>query len=571
MSLIGAMSLRQGGQVTPTSQAGWFPLVFAGGDPTVSGEMISPDNAIKMAAYYACRRVIAEDVAKLPFKLYKRLEPRGREEVRNHPVAHLLHNVPTETETPISFWGRLVYDALGWHGGFAQILRTGDGRPLRLQYIHPRLVEGFEDFDTKEIYWKVKSEKGYSPEPQIPDTDMFRIQGIGCDLNQWSLTRFAAECLGLGMAAQYFNAAFYGHGMNSNIAIKHPGALKDTAYQRLREWANTYSGSASKAFNPAILEEGMEIVKINVNPEEAQNIETRQFQVEEVCRFWRVNPNKVQHWLRTTFNNVIESNIDHVTDTLMPWYVRLEQEVWTKLLMPSEQEELFAKFNVTALLRGDMDARASFYTKMFMVGTMSPDDIRESEDMNPLPDNVGQGYYIPANLVRIDATQDAGIIQQESTQNQINNKERFLRSQEMLFTDALHRIFQKELHATERAWKKYAGPNGKLGEWANSWYEEHKTYVYDCLWPCVQALVFFSVQDITKTNICLISAEQVLKEYAEQHYEMSKGDALSDSADALSIAQRIREHAIPRKLMDNILVSIQQQEETEHELANNKA
>lgn len=570
MSLLGAMALREGGQVTPTGQAGWFPLVISGGDPTVSGETIGPDNAVKLAAYYACRRVIAEDVAKLPFKLYRRLDPRGREEVRDHPVARLLHDAPAATDTPINFWGRLVYDALGWQGGFAEIVRTGDWQPARLRYIHPREVEGYEDPETNEIYWKVKSSKGY-PTTRIEDSEMFRIQGIGCGLNQWSLTRFAAECLGLGMAAQYFNAAFYSHGMNSNLAIKHPGALKDTAYHRLREWANTYSGSASKAFSPAILEEGMEIIKINVNPEEAQNIETRQHQVEEVCRFWRVNPNKVQHWLRTTFNNVIESNIDHVTDTMMPWYVRLEQEVRAKLLQPSEQEDLFAKFNVTALLRGDMDGRASFYTKMFMVGAMSPDDIRESEDMNPLPEDVGKGYYIPANLIRIDAIQDAEATQQEPSQNQTDNKERFLTSQETLFRNALHRIFQKELHATERAWKKYSRGNGELGEWVESWYAEHKAYVCDCLWPCVQALVFFTIQDVAKTNVYLIGAEQELREYAEQHCEISKGDVLSDSADALGIAQRIREHSIPRQLMNSIFDSLQQQEELQNELASDEA
>lgn len=369
---------------------------WANGNATASGERVTATTSMALSAYYACIRVIAEDVAKLPLKVFRELKPRGKEVVKDHPAYRLLHTEPNPDMTAMTFRQTLTAHALGWGSGYAEIQRTQGGDPMAFWPIHPsRATVLVPKTQGGTVMYQVKNDDGTVS--LIPKESMLHIPGLGPDgYHGYSVAAIGAESLGLALAAQRYGATFFSNGASLSGVLEHPGELKPEAKDYLRtSWAQMYSG-ASNTGKTAVLEEGMKFNKISIPPEEAQFIESRQFAVEEVCRWFRVGPHKIQHLLRATFNNIEMMAIEHVGDTLMPWLIRWEQEADRKLL---RDDELYSKHVVQALLRGDSVARTSSYASRFNSGSLSQNDIRELEDENPIGPE-GDVYYVPSNLTR---------------------------------------------------------------------------------------------------------------------------------------------------------------------------
>jgi HK97 family phage portal protein len=388
------------GRVTAFSDVGWIPASTSATVRTTAGELIGPETAWSFSAAYACVRVLAEDVAKRERKVFKFLPDGGREEATTHPVYKLITQSPNDEMTSIVFWGEIMRDAASWHGGFAEIERDGV-RPVRFNYIHPSRVVIQRDERTNRLEYLVRSNEG-GDDVLLPWEDVIHIHGVGYGLNGAPFIKFASEALGLGMAAQRFSAAFYGNGMHIATAFKTPGKLSDKALDNLRDsWTAKHAG-ASKAFTPAILEEGLDIATIGVTPDDAQNVEQRMLQIEEACRFWRVNPQKVQHLIRATFNNVYELNIDHETDTLEPWFGRIEQELDKKVLKPSERGRLGIRHVRAKGFRGSLAEQGQYLQTMFNVGGVTIDDLLVAMERNPIGGDVGTTRFVNGNLVPVD-------------------------------------------------------------------------------------------------------------------------------------------------------------------------
>lgn len=362
---------------------------WAGGNITSSGIPVSPQGAMTLAAYYDCIRIIAEDCAKLPLQVLRRLE-RGREKAIDHPLWPILHDEMNEDMTAMTGREVLFHHALGWGNGYALIQRDrsmglADGDVIGLYPIHPARVRPTRDRETGRIVYVVDSNSSLRDSPDIPvgiaAEDMIHIKGLGPDgLVGYSVCQMAAESLGISLAAQTFGASFFRNGMSLGGVLEHPGKLSDTAAEHLRISFNEIYGGSWNAGKVGIFEEGMKFSRIGIPPEEAQFLETRQFQVLEVCRWFRMPPHKVAHLADATFSNIEQQNQEYVTDTLLPWLVRGEQEFNRKLL---RMTDYYTKHDVRGLLRGDSAARAQFYKDLFMVGALSPNDIREFEDQNP--------------------------------------------------------------------------------------------------------------------------------------------------------------------------------------------
>jgi HK97 family phage portal protein len=215
----------------------------------------------------------------------------------------------------------------------------------------------------------------------VPARDMLHLTGLGPDgLIGYSVAQLAAESLGLSLAAQRYGAAFFGNSGTPSGVLKHPQTLSTEAQARLKASWLEKLGSAGAQQGLTVLEEGMSFEAIAIPPEQAQFLETRQFQVREVCRWFRMQPHKIGDLADAHHTNIESQNIEHVTDTMLPWYVRWEQEIDRKLLAGTPY---YTKHDVRGLLRGDSAARAAYYKDLFLVGAVSPNEIRELEDTNP--------------------------------------------------------------------------------------------------------------------------------------------------------------------------------------------
>ena len=369
------------------------------GGSTLAGTSISHQSAMGLAAYYACIRAISEDVGKVPLITYKRLEPHGKERAYDHPLYNLLHTSPNEEMEALTFRETLQAHALGWGNGYAEIERGSRGEAVALWPIHPSRVSIRRDENARIVYDIVGTQMIAGVQKMMAHRlraeNVFHLRGLGSEgLYGYSVLSLARESLGLSLAAQQFGAAFFGNGAHIGGTIDHPQTLSDTALKHLREsWQEMYIGPA-KAGTPAILEEGMKWSPIGLPPEQAQYLGTRVHQDREVARWFRMPLHKIQDMADASYGNIEQQSLDYLSDTLMPWFVRWEQQLQRKLFR--NDPEYFAEHLYSALLRSDQAARSAFYRTLFEMATLSPNELRELENLNPIGP-AGDHYFMMAN------------------------------------------------------------------------------------------------------------------------------------------------------------------------------
>ena len=379
---------------------------------TLAGVKVTPKSALSLSVYYASIRNIAEDIAKIPFITYARQENGDKTKDFSNPVYALLEEKANDEQDAQSVRELLTHWAVGWGNGLAEIQWDGRNNPVGLWPIHPsrvrpdRLKKAMGTKPKGTFYYKVNNNGGTSV-PIWPE-NMLHIKGLGSDgYWGWSVLQFQAESVGLGLAAQRFGSTFFGNGATVSGTLEHPGKLSDEAYKRLREsWAKKHQG-VNNSHNPAILEEGVKWNKIAVPPNEAQFLETRQFNVEDICRWFRMPIHKVQHHVRAKgWASLDASNTDYVTDCLLTWMVRWENEVSNKLF-PGDRQH-FAEHLVAGLLRGDMRARSAFYKDQFGIGALNINEIRQAENRNSIGDD-GDTYFVPSNMTPVNIAKEGKV------------------------------------------------------------------------------------------------------------------------------------------------------------------
>jgi HK97 family phage portal protein len=375
----------------------WYtPLVTA---ETIAGPKIDNDSSMAIPAVWACVRLISEDIAKLPLHFYRRLNPRGKEKVANSPNYALLHDQPNPEMTAMSFREAMMAHLLLWGNCYAEKEMNQVGQVKALWPISPDRVQAYRDSETQEIHYEVRLE-GNIGKKTLPKDAMFHAPGLSYNgIIGLSPIGKLRESLGLTMAAQEFGSRFYGAGTHPGVVVSHPGRLSPEAQKNLKFSLTERYAGLGKAHRLLLLEEAMKIEKIGIPPNEAQFLETRKFQITEVARIYRVPPHKLADLERATFSNIEHQSLEYVVDTLMPWLVRLEQ-AYKMQLLPSalERRRYFWEHSVDGLLRGDIKSRYDAYAIGRNWGWLSANDIREKENMNPLPDEFGDDYLIPLNM-----------------------------------------------------------------------------------------------------------------------------------------------------------------------------
>jgi HK97 family phage portal protein len=370
------------------------------GPESASGEIVNETTAMTMSAYFAAIRNIAEDVAKLPLMTLRETENgRRREQARTHPVWRLLHDSPNPEMSAMTFRETLTAHALGYSGGYAEIVRKGDGRPHELWPLPPTHVTLMRNPKDGELWYRFAPDAG---DPVlIPSADVLHLHGLGFDgITGYAMTKLARESLGTALATQRWRGRFYKNGVSPTGAISFPNPLSDKAIGNLTaSLRKRYSGE--NVHTPLVLEEGGKWEQISTDPEKQQLNQSQEFDVNDICRWFRMPPHKLQQLMRATFSNIEHQGIEYVVDTLMPWLCRWEQEGKRKLFLPGESN-LYVRHNVNALLRGDQQARAQYYRELWGIGVLSVNEIRELEDRNPLESEAGDAHYVPLNMAPAD-------------------------------------------------------------------------------------------------------------------------------------------------------------------------
>ena len=381
---------------------------FFGG--STSGKAVTERTSMQMTAVYSCVRILAEAVAGLPLNLYRYLPDGGKEKSFDHPLYRLLHDEPNPEMSSFVFRETLMTHLLLWGNAYAQIIRNGKGEIIALYPLMPNKMTVDRD-DNGRLYYRYSHSSDESPTMSgsnviLKPSDVLHIPGLGFDgLVGYSPIAMAKNAIGMAIACEEYGAKFFANGAAPGGVLEHPGTIKDPA--RVREsWQTTFGGSGNSN-KIAVLEEGMKYTPIGISPEQAQFLETRKFQINEIARIFRVPPHMVGDLEKSSFSNIEQQSLEFVKYTLDPWVIRWEQSIMRTLLSADEKAQYFVKFNLEGLLRGDYASRMSGYATARQNGWMSANDIRELENLDRIPaDEGGDLYLINGAMTKL---QDAGI------------------------------------------------------------------------------------------------------------------------------------------------------------------
>ena len=381
---------------------------FFGGSS--SGKRVNERSAMQMTAVYSCVRILAEAVAGLPLHLYRYKEDGGKEKALDHPLYLLLHDEPNPEMSSFVFRETLMTHLLLWGNAYAQIIRNGRGEVMALYPLMPDRMAVDRD-DKGQLYYEYTTSADDAPISKgsivrLKPSDVLHIPGLGFDgLVGYSPIAMAKNAIGLAIATEEYGSKFFANGAQSSGVLEHPGTIKDP--QRVRDsWMSQFGGSANSN-KIAVLEEGLKYTPISISPEQAQFLETRKFQINEIARIFRVPPHMVGDLEKSSFSNIEQQSLEFVKYTLEPWLVRWEQSIQRTLFSADEKKRYFVRFNVEGLLRGDYASRMNGYAVGRQNGWMSANDIRELENLDRIPAEEGDDLYlINGNMTKL---KDAGI------------------------------------------------------------------------------------------------------------------------------------------------------------------
>lgn len=367
------------------------------GIPTASGFLVNEQTAMRVSTVYRCVSLISGTIASLPCEIYRRKDDKRAELAPDHPAFMLLHDSPSALMTANTFWKNFIWSACMRGNGFGVIGRSALGVPKSLSWVQPQVVSPELSQDGTRLVYTIRLPRGEMY--RFDQDDVLHYPFIGWDgLQGRAPLECARDAVGLAAAAQEFNEQYFSHGSAADIKMEFPGPLqKEQVEHILKTYEKTRSGSRGQRY-PLIAYGGGKVERIDFNAEDSQLLESRQFQVEDICRFFGVPPHMVGHTSKTTSwgSGIEQQTLGFVKFTLRDILKGIEQEVNRKILRSGK---FYCKFNLDALLRADSKGRAEFY-KAAIGGTQSPgfmtvNEVRQLENLPPLPG--GDELYVPVS------------------------------------------------------------------------------------------------------------------------------------------------------------------------------
>ena len=370
-----------------SNPAAWLTGLFG---TSKTGVQVSEDNALTFSAVYAAVRIISETIASIPLNVYQ-ADGETRVKAVGHPVQDLLAKAPNSVSSTFTFREAMASNLVLHGNAYAKIEMNAAGRPTALIPLNPMKVE-VKVVDGEKVYV-------FDKKHTYLDYEILHFVGLSFNgLTGKSPLSMAREAVAIGLAAQEYGARFYSNGANAGGVITAPGRLNTEVVKRLREsWNRAQSGN-SNSHSTAILEEGMKYEKIGLDPEAAQFLQSRKFQVNEIARIFRIPPSYLADLENSsTRANTEQQAIQFVRDCITPYVRRMEVELNRKLFREDEPN-LYAYFTMEGLMRGDQKARYEAYAVARNWGWLSVNDIRDLENLNPVEG--GDIYLQPLNMVQ---------------------------------------------------------------------------------------------------------------------------------------------------------------------------
>jgi HK97 family phage portal protein len=348
-------------------------VIFTG--RTQAGVFVDADNALKNATVWACVQYLTRTLGQLPWHVYTQ-DSKGNADIAHGSVDYLLNVRPNPELGAFSFRQLMLGHVLMRGNAYAEIQRDNRGVPVALWPLHPSRVCPRRREDGT-LYYEVWNSGGNT---ELEAMDMYHVRGLGDGPEGYSVIAYAGESIGWAQATEIFGSTFFGNGMNPSGVVTSEAGLTPAGLEELRkELTRLYKGP--KGERTAVLDAKMKYEKVSTTPNDGQFIETRQHQVEEICRWFGVPPHKVMHLLRATFSNIEHQSIEVVVDSVTPWARVFEQEADYKLFGAVNRQGFYTKMSMQALLRGDNASRMAFYKGLFELG-VTINQILALEEMN---------------------------------------------------------------------------------------------------------------------------------------------------------------------------------------------
>lgn len=397
---------------------GWVLSGF-GGRASKTGVVVNEHTAMQFTAVYSCIQVLSQTLASMPIILYRDKKAgdksSGKDRAVDHPLYDILKTAPNK-EIPSMYLKETIMNHTCSSGnGYAQIQRNRRGEAISLNLLPWTLTDVRRNVITYEIEY-ITNDRGKNV--KLNPEEVLHIPGLGFDgVKGYSPIRMSMEAIGLGMAAEEFGATFFGNGAHAGGVVEYENRMSPEAKDTFRK---SFTEKHAKSNSIIFLENGSKFTKLAIPNNEAQFLETRRFQKEEIASIYRVPLHLIQDLERSTNNNIEHQSLEFVMYTMLPWFTRWEQFINFKLLTKEERQQgYFAEFLINALLRGDTKARAQMLHLMRQDGVINADEWRELENMNPQEKGQGKYYLVNGNYISVEtaAKQPPRQAQNQQTQN----------------------------------------------------------------------------------------------------------------------------------------------------------
>jgi len=371
------------------------------GAQSSAGVKVTEETALTFSAVWCAVVLISGGISSLPLHLLRK-KAKSKVPATNEPLYRVMSAAANPYMTAKTMREVLAAHVLTWGNGYAEKVRNKQGDIVELWPISPHRVTP-EIEDGAMVY---RIDVGGEPKT-LPREKILHVPGLGYDgFMGYSVVHMARNSIGMGLAMEEFGAHFFSQGAHPGLLVSHPGQLGETAHKNLSaELSKKYSG-LGKAHRLMLLDEGMKFETVGIPQEDSQYLESRQFQIPEIARWFNLPPHKLKDLTKSSFSNIESEQLSYVTESLVPWLVLYEQCFNMQLLTVEKQKAgYYFKHNVEGMLRGSTAARSTFYKSMFGIGAMSINEIRGKEDMDPAPHPFADEYFVPLNMVPLSQLQ----------------------------------------------------------------------------------------------------------------------------------------------------------------------
>ena len=496
------------------------------GGQSNTGVHVNEKTALNSTAVFACVRILSETIASLPLPVYKRLEPRGKERANSHPLYKILHDAPNPYMTSFTFRETLQGHLGTWGNAYADIVWGGNGQVKELWPLRPDKMKEMKMVGGRLKYIYILPDK---TETVLDYSRVLHVPGLGFDgYVGYSPISKSRDAVGLALATEKYGGNFFKNGARPGGVLRHPNKLSPEAKKGLEgSWAKMHQG-LDNAHRVAILEEGMDYTQIGLPPEDAQFIEARKFQLEEIARIYRIPPHMLADLTHATFSNIEHQSIDFVVHTIRPWLVRWEQAIKQRLLNTNDRDGYFAEFLVDGLLRGDSESRNKAYAVGRQWGWLNANDILEMENKNPIGDQ-GDKYLVPMNMIDADKIndfepkstapkQERQVEKRQQNQPAINRSILAARFTPVI-NDAYSRIVKRDVadvrRAVKRLLKDTKDPTDFL-EWVEDYYEKAPEWISRTIEPVYRSFAdMVAEQAASEVDLEKYDIDEFIRDYVD--------------------------------------------------------